>query len=121
MVINILIILGVAALVIYLIRDQIKHIKGEGGGCCGKTEKVPKKKLQGRILGRKRLKVSGMHCVNCENHVSFALNAIEGLSTVKASASKGIVLVEFDREVKDEDIRAAVEGEDFQLVSIEDI
>lgn len=117
-IIGIIVFLAIAA---YVVRDQMKHVKGEGGGCCNRTSKVPKKKLQGRILGRKCIHVTGMHCSNCENHVSFALNSIDGVSTVQASAKKNKVVIEFDRTVDEKDLRAAVEGEGFSVTGIDNI
>lgn len=59
-----------------------------------------------------------MHCKNCVQSVTEAINEIEGASA-KVSLKKGQAVVSFDREIDDDALYIAVEGAGFQVVSIE--
>ena len=70
-VIIVIVLLGVA------LRGSIKHFKGESsccGGGSGTRKKVKKKTLDGPVIGKKTIKISGMHCENCVNSVTKAIN-----------------------------------------------
>ncbi len=47
----------------------------------------------------KTLKIDGMTCINCENRIERALNAINGIISVKVNYSKGIAIVTFDASI----------------------
>lgn len=76
---NVLIIAILIVIVICAISPTIKHFKGEGG-CCGggSTVKEKKKKLSAPQIGTKKIKIEGMHCKNCVNRVTNAVNQIDG-------------------------------------------
>ena len=59
-----------------------------------------------------------MHCENCKNRVERAINRIDG-AVGKVNLKKSIAVVSFDREVSDEEIRKAVEEQDYKVLSIE--
>ena len=59
-----------------------------------------------------------MHCENCKNRVERAINRIDG-AVGKANLKKNIAVVSFEREVSDEEIRKAVEEQDYKVLSIE--
>ena len=116
------IILVVVIILIFALKGSIKHFRGEGA-CCGggsgsvKTKKAKKKTLDGPVIGRRTIRISGMHCQNCVNSVTNALNAIEGVS-VKVKLKDNSAEVSYDRPVDVADLKQAVEKAGFKVVSI---
>ena len=116
------IILVVVIILIFALKGSIKHFRGEGA-CCGggsgsvKTKKAKKKTLHGPVIGRRTIRISGMHCQNCVNSVTNALNAIEGVS-VKVKLKDNSAEVSYDRPVDVADLKQAVEKAGFKVVSI---
>ena len=119
---NVIIILILVVLLSFAVKNSIKHFKGEGA-CCGggsgsvRTKKPKKKKLDGPVIGKRTIEISGMHCRNCVNSVTRALNSIDGVAAkVSLRDSRADVLL--DRMVDDNDLRHAVEGAGFKVISI---
>ena len=136
----------VAALMFFAVRGAVKHFKGEspccGGGGSGLTKAPAEKRLDSPVLGRKTVKISGMHCDHCVRSVTEAINKIDGASAkvslknetavisydrpvddekirpAKVSLKSETAVVSYDRPVEDEKIRRAVEDAGFQVVSI---
>lgn len=117
-----IIILVVVVILIFALKGSIRHFRGEGA-CCGggsgsvKTKKVKKKTLDGPVTGQRTIRISGMHCRNCANSVTNALNAIDGVSA-KVSLKDNTAEVFFDRMVDDANLKQAVEKAGFEVVSI---
>ena len=117
-----IIILVVVVILIFALKGSIRHFRGEGA-CCGggsgsvKTKKVKKKTLDGPVTGQRTIRISGMHCRNCANSVTNALNAIDGVSA-KVSLKDNTAEVSFDRMVDDANLKQAVEKAGFEVVSI---
>ena len=102
------------------LRNAVKHFRGDGG-CCGGGSAAPPsepKKLQGPMVSRKLLSISGMHCMHCAQSVTKALNCLEGVSATVHLARQSAV-VEMDREVPDDALRAAVSGAGFEVTAIQ--
>ena len=119
---NVIIILILVVLLSFAVKKSIKHFKGEGA-CCGggsgsvRTKKPKKKKLDGPVIGKRTIEISGMHCRNCVNSVTRALNSIDGVAAkVSLRDSRADVLL--DRMVDENDLRHAVEGAGFKVISI---
>ncbi|WP_317856066.1 heavy metal-associated domain-containing protein [Chakrabartyella piscis] len=86
--------------------------------CCGCTkEKIKSKKLK-HSIGTKTVYIEGMHCDNCKNSVTKALNGLEGVSG-KVDLGKKIAIVSFEREVADGEITEAIESKGFAVSKIE--
>ena len=117
-----IIILAVVIILVFALKGSIKHFRGEGA-CCGggsgsvKTKKAKKKTLHGPVIGRRTIRISGIHCQNCVNSVTNALNAIEGVS-VKVKLKDNSAEVSYDRPVDVADLKQAVEKAGFKVVSI---
>ena len=117
-----IIILAVVIILVFALKGSIKHFRGEGA-CCGggsgsvKTKKAKKKTLHGPVIGRRTIRISGMHCQNCVNSVTNALNAREGVS-VKVKLKDNSAEVSYDRPVDVADLKQAVEKAGFKVVSI---
>lgn len=104
---NIVIIGIIAIIVLVAARSALKHFKGEGGCCGGGTYKARKKKLD-KVIAKKTFKVGEMSCQHCVNRVMEAVHSIEGASA-SVNLNKGIVTVEMDRAIADEEIIAVIE------------
>lgn len=119
---NAIIILLLVVLLIFAVKESIKHFKGEGA-CCGggsgtiRARKPKKKKLEGPVIGHYTIAISGMHCKNCVNSVTNALNALDGV-TAKVSLSRGSAEVSCDRKIEKADLKHAVEREGFKVTGI---
>ena len=113
----ILVILVIA--LIYGVKGTVKHFKGEGA-CCGSgsgTLKEKRKSLKNPKLGEKTIQLGGMHCDHCRQSVMSELNKIEGVAA-KVDLKKNRAVVSYDRPVKEEDLRRAVERAGFKVISI---
>lgn len=67
----------------------------------------------------KTIHVEGMMCGHCEAHVKKALEALEAVSEAQVSHEKGTAVVTLAREISDQELKAAVEAQDYKVVSIE--
>ena len=115
-----IIIVIVIILLGFALKGTIKHFKGEGpccGGGSGNTKKAKTKFLDGPVIGRRTLKISGMHCEHCVKSVTEAINKIEGASA-KVDFKKEEAVVSYDREINDDDLKKAVEEAGFKVVDI---
>ena len=106
----------VIALVIGVIYT-IKHFKGESS-CCGggSAVKVKRKKLQ-NVVARKTIIIDGMVCDHCKNRVERILNDMQGVSG-KVNLGKKQAVVEMEREVSDEELRAVIEKAGYKVLEI---
>lgn len=116
---TIIIIVILAAVVLFALQDSLKHFKGEGG-CCGggSVPKPRKKKLKGNKIAGKVIHIEGMHCENCKNAVERELNRIDG-AAAKVNLQEHTAVVSLERMVSDEELKAAVEKADFKVTRIE--
>ena len=78
--------------------ETIKHFKGEGTCCGGGSTKPKKKKLKGKVVCTYSFYIDGMHCSNCANAVTGAINDIDG-AVAKVSLNKKMAKVSCDREI----------------------
>lgn len=118
---DVIVVLIVVILLVFAVKSSIKHFKGKGP-CCGggfadSGKKAKEKILDGPVIGRKTIKISGMHCQNCVNSVTNALNEIDGVSA-KASLSDGSVSVSYDRTVNESELKQAVQKAGYEVLSI---
>ena len=74
-------------------------------------EKNQEKEGTGKM--KKTIKVEGMMCHNCENHVKKALERIDGVESVVASHEKGTVEVTLTKEVDDNILCEAIKEEGY--------
>jgi copper chaperone CopZ len=65
----------------------------------------------------KIIKIDGMSCSHCKAAVEKALSAIPGVSA-DVSLDAGTATVVATREVGDDELRKAVEEEDYEVISI---
>lgn len=60
-----------------------------------------------------KLKISGMTCGNCVKHVTQALQAVPGVERVSVDLESGTA--EVDGDASNEQLKAAVEEEGYEL------
>lgn len=75
---DIIVILVIAVFVFLGVKSTIKHFKGEGACCGGGGGSLPpeEKKLENPVIGKKIVKISGMHCEHCVNAVTKLLTRL---------------------------------------------
>ena len=108
---------GAVAYIIKAKKSGVKCIGCPAGGSCPGSGKVPKKKLAGRVIGRKTIKISGIHCAHCAVDVANALNQIDG-AAAKVSLKDKSAEMSLDREIDKDELIRAVEKAGFKVVSI---
>ncbi len=68
---------------------------------------------------KKTLKVEGMMCAHCEARVKKALEAVPGVESAVADHTAGTAVVTLTAPVADDALRAAVEAQDYTVLSVE--
>lgn len=119
--VDIIIVLIVIVLLGLALKGSIKHFKGEGA-CCGGgggsiVLDIPEKSLENPVLGKKVLKVSGMHCEHCVKAVTEAINKVDGASA-KVDLSQNEAVVSYDRELDEEELKRMVKDAGYRVVSV---
>ncbi|HJB18924.1 MAG TPA: heavy-metal-associated domain-containing protein [Candidatus Bariatricus faecipullorum] len=98
-------------------KSGVKCIGCPAGGSCPGSKKMPKKKLDGRVIGKKTMEISGMSCEHCAMDVTRTLNQIDGVRA-QVSLSSGKARISYDREIPDEVLRNAVEKTGYHVTAI---
>lgn len=63
------------------------------------------------------IKISGMHCAGCENTITTALTALDGVKDAKVSVEMEAAKVKYDpAKVSPEDIKAAITAKGYEVV-----
>lgn len=68
---------------------------------------------------KKKILVEGMSCGHCVNHVREALNELNGVTSVDVNLDAKTAIIETSVEVKDEDIKFAIDDAGYEAVGIE--
>lgn len=68
---------------------------------------------------KKKILIEGMSCGHCVMHVKEALNELAGVTNVDVNLEKKSAVIEASADVKDEDIKAAIEDAGYEVVGIE--
>lgn len=66
----------------------------------------------------KTLKIEGMMCGHCEGRVKKALESLSGVDSASVSHESGSAEVTLSSDVSDEDLKKAVEAQDYKVTSI---
>lgn len=118
-VVLIILVLLIGSSVTYMVRAKKNGVKCIGcpaGGSCS-TEKMPKKRLTGHVIGKKTMKITGMHCAHCAINVAKVLNEIDGVRA-DIDLSKGSARISYDREIDDDVLKNAVEKIGYHVAGI---
>lgn len=120
--VDIIVVLIVVILLGFALKGSIKHFKGDspccGGGGGTVVLDIPDKKLDKPVLGKKVLKISGMHCEHCVKAVTEAINKVDGASAKVVNLSENEAVVSYDRELDEEQLRRIVKDAGYRVVSI---
>ena len=88
----------------------------------GRDHKVKNKnkisKPKETTMMEKTLKIEGMMCMHCEMHTKNALEALDGVTRAEVSHKAGTAVVTLAKEVSDEALKQAVEGQGYQVTDI---
>ena len=76
-----------------------------------------KKKLENPVIGKKTVKISGMHCEHCVNAVTEAINKIDGASAEVSLHGKKAV-VSYDRELDEALLKKTIEDAGYKVEAI---
>lgn len=68
---------------------------------------------------KKKILVEGMSCGHCVNHVKEALTELNGVTNVEVNLDSKSAVIEASVDVKDEEIKFAVEDAGYDVVGIE--
>jgi len=68
---------------------------------------------------KKKMKIEGMSCEHCVNHVKNALEEIEGVSDIVVELDSKTATFNASDDVKDYNIKHAVEEAGYEVVNIE--
>lgn len=69
---------------------------------------------------KKSIIVEGMSCAHCVNHVKNALEDLNGVTAVSVDLNSKTAVIEANTEVKDGDIKFAIEDAGYEVVSIQE-
>jgi Cu2+-exporting ATPase len=82
-----------------------------------KKRKFPIKKE--RKVMKKTMKIEGMMCPHCEARVKKVLEGLEQVEEAVVSHVEGTAVLTLSAEISDEALRAAIEAQDYKVISIE--
>lgn len=68
---------------------------------------------------KKTIKVDDLCCQRCADQMAVKLALLDGVSAAKGNYKKGLVFVEVNDSVTDEQIKAVFEGTGMNVLSIE--
>ncbi len=68
---------------------------------------------------KKRILIDGMSCEHCVNHVKEALSQLNGVASVDVNLKEKYAILDTNIDVKDEDIKLAIDDAGYEAVGIE--
>lgn len=68
---------------------------------------------------KKKILVEGMSCGHCVKHVKEALSELNGVTSVDVNLDAKVAVIEASAEVKDEDIKFAIDDAGYEVAGIE--
>lgn len=118
---TIVIVVILAVILFFAVKNSIPHFRGEGG-CCGGSgkEKLIKPAKLERIIATKVIKIEGMRCENCNRRVQNALNQLDGVNA-KVYGDRAEAVVKLGRDIEDIELEKAVTDLGYRGISIEKI
>lgn len=70
---------------------------------------------------KKKILIDGMSCQHCVKHVNDALVELNGVTNVNVDLDSKSAVIEVSSDVKDEEIKDAIEDAGYDVVKIEEI
>ena len=68
---------------------------------------------------KKKILIEGMSCGHCVNHVREALSELNGVTNVDVNLEGKYAIIDTANDVKDEDIKFAIDDAGYDVVEIE--
>ena len=68
-----------------------------------------------------KILIEGMSCAHCVNHVTEALKELAGVNSAEVNLDTKTAIIETTSEVKDEDIKFAVDDAGYEVIKIENM
>lgn len=84
-----------------------------------RTSKNLKYIILGGIKMKKKILIEGMSCGHCVNHVKEALSELNGITNVEVNLDTKYATLDASNNVKDEDIKYAINDAGYEVVGIE--
>lgn len=69
----------------------------------------------------KKIMIEGMSCQHCVNHVKEALSELPGIGAVEVDLANNLALVQAEKSLSDDSIKAAIANVGYIATSIENI
>ena len=66
-----------------------------------------------------KITISGMHCASCASNVEKSLKKVPGVKNANVSLMLKKGFVECEQDIKDEELKKAVERAGYKIVNIE--
>ncbi|SHJ92551.1 copper ion binding protein [Clostridium cavendishii DSM 21758] len=70
---------------------------------------------------KKKILIEGMSCGHCVNHVKEALIELNGVTNVEVDLASKSAIIEATKDIKDEDIKFAIDDVGYDVINIEAI
>lgn len=68
---------------------------------------------------KKKISIEGMSCGHCVKHVKEALSELNGVINVDVNLASKTAVIETSEDVKDEDLKFAVDDAGYEVIGIE--
>lgn len=68
---------------------------------------------------KKKILIEGMSCGHCVNHVREALSELKGVASVDVNLDGKYAILDAKNDVKDEEIKFAIDDAGYEVVGIE--
>ena len=115
---NVIIIVALAIILTFAIKNTVSHFKGESSCCGGGGRDVKTKPAKlNRVVSTKIVKINGMHCEHCYTRVSNLFNSMEGVNA-KVYEKKGEAVLKFEKVMSNDDIKRIIEDNGYSVESI---
>lgn len=114
---NVLIVVIIAIILFFAIKNSISHFKGEGACCGGGSKKgilIKPKKLD-KIIEVRKIGIKGMHCENCSRRVQNALNSIDGINA-KVKLSREVAIIKLGKEIDNKMIEKTITDLGYEVI-----
>jgi copper ion binding protein len=70
---------------------------------------------------KKKILVEGMSCGHCVNHVKEALSELKGVTSVDVSLEAKTAVIQSSIDVKNEDIKSAIDDAGYEVAGIQEL
>lgn len=70
---------------------------------------------------RRKIKIEGMSCNHCVNHVTEALSEIDGVKNVNVNLDEKYAMVDVDNSDLENAIKFAIDEAGYEVVGIEEV